>query len=139
LRFNCLGKDLLYEHASPAALPDSKARIDQPRCMEETRVELVAELDDWEKSPIDAATMKWMLGGAGEGKTALLLTFDLCRRHKRSVGAFFASNRIADCSDGSRIIITLAVQLMQSLPSTAKYIDKALRQDPQILSKGRED
>jgi len=107
--------------------------------MEETRVELVAELDDWEKSPIDAATMKWMLGGAGEGKTALLLTFaDLCRRHKRSVGAFFASNRIADCSDGSRIIITLAVQLMQSLPSTAKYIDKALHQDPQILSKGRE-
>jgi len=107
--------------------------------MEETRVELVSELDDWEKSPIDAATMKWMLGGAGEGKTALLLTFaDLCRRHKRSVGAFFASNRIADCSDGSRIIVTLAVQLMQSLPSTAKYIDKALRQDPQILSKGRE-
>jgi len=107
--------------------------------MEETRVELVAELDDWEKNPIDAATMKWMLGGAGEGKTALLLTFaDLCKRHKRSVGAFFASNRIADCSDGSRIVITLAVQLMQSLPSTAKYIDKALRQDPQILFKGRE-
>ena len=107
--------------------------------MEETRVELVAELDDWEKNHIDAATMKWMLGGAGEGKTALLLTFaDLCKRHKRSVGAFFASNRIADCSDGGRIIITLAVQLMQSLPSTAKYIDKALRQDPQILSKGRE-
>jgi len=107
--------------------------------MEETRVELVAELDDWEKSPIDAATMKWMLGGAGEGKTALLLTFaDLCGQHKRSVGAFFASNRIPDCSDGNRIIITLAVQLMQCLPSTAKYIDKALRQDPQILSKGRE-
>ena len=107
--------------------------------MEETRVELVAELDDWEKSSIDAATMKWVLGGAGEGKTALLLTFaDLCRGHRRSVGAFFASNRIADCSDGSRIIITLAIQLMQSLPSTAKYIDKALRQDPHILSKGRE-
>jgi len=107
--------------------------------MEETRVELITELDDWEKNLINAATMKWVLGGAGEGKTALLLTFaDLCKRHKRSVGAFFASNRIADCSDGSRIIITLAVQLMQSLPSTAKYIDKALRQDPHILSKGRE-
>jgi len=65
--------------------------------MEETRVELCAELDDWEKSPIDAATMKWVLAGAGEGKTALLLTFaDLCRQQKRSVGAFFASNRIAD-------------------------------------------
>src|SRR6188768_1075270 len=107
--------------------------------MEETRVELCAELDDWEKSPIDAATMKWVLAGAGEGKTALLLTFaDLCRQQKRSVGAFFASNRIADCSDGNRIVATLAVQLIQALPSTAKYIDKALRDDPHLLSKGRE-
>jgi len=107
--------------------------------MEETRVELIQELDDWEKSPIDAATMKWVLAGAGEGKTALLLTFaDLCRRQKRSVGAFFASNRIADCSDGNRIIATLAIQLIQALPSTAKHIDKALRYDPRLLSKGRE-
>ena len=107
--------------------------------MEETRVELGQELDDWEKNPIDAVTMKWVLGGAGEGKTALLLTFaDLCRQHKRSVGAFFASNRIAGCSDGNRIVPTLAVQLMQALPSTAKYIDRALRDDPLLLSKGRE-
>src|SRR6188768_2143071 len=102
---NTSDKDLLHSKTSPAALPDSSERIDQPRCMEETRVELAQELDDWEKSSIGAATMKWVFGGAGEGKTALLLTFaDLCKRHKRSVGAFFASNRIADCSDGSRII-----------------------------------
>jgi len=134
-----LGKDLLHQHASPASLPDSSERIVLPRCMEETRVELRAELDNWEKSPINAATMKWVLAGAGEGKTALLLTFaDLCREQKRSVGAFFASNRIADCSDGNRIIATLAVQLMQALPSTAKYINRALRDDPYLLSKGRE-
>jgi len=73
--------------------------------MEETRVELCQELDDWEKNPVGAATMKWVSGGAGDGKTALLLTFaDLCRRQKRAVGAFFASNRITDCSDGNRII-----------------------------------
>jgi len=107
--------------------------------MEETRVELCQELDEWEKSPIDAATMKWVLAGAGEGKTALLLTFaDLCRQQKRSVGAFFASNRITDCSDGNRIIATLAVQLMQALPSTSYYIDMALHGDPLLLSKGRE-
>jgi len=132
-------RDPLHEHASPAALPDSERRIDEPRCMEETRVELGKELDDWEKSSIDAATMKWVSGGAGDGKTALLLTFaDLCRRQKRSVGAFFASNRITNCSDGNRIIPTLAIQLTQALPSTAKYIDRALRDDPLLLSKGRE-
>ena len=81
-----LGKKLLHQNASPAALPDSSERIGQPRCMKETRVELGEELDNWEKSPIDAATMKWVVAGAGEGKTALLLTFaDLCRRQKRSV------------------------------------------------------
>jgi len=134
-----LGKKLLHQNASPAALPDSSERIGQPRCMKETRVELGEELDNWEKSPIDAATMKWVVAGAGEGKTALLLTFaDLCRRQKRSVGAFFASNRITYCSDGNRIVATLAVQLMQALPSTTKYINRALHDDPLLLSKGRE-
>ena len=133
------GKDLLLERASPAALPDNEARIDQPRCMEDTRVELAKELDDWERSKIDSATMMWMYGGAGTGKTALLLTFaDFCRLHGRSAGAFFASNRIGNCSDGNRIVATLAIQLIQAFPSTKKYIDKAIRKDPLLFSKGRE-
>jgi len=107
--------------------------------MEETRVELCHELDEWEKSAIDAATIKCVLACAGEGKTALLLTFvNLCRRQKRSVGSFFASNRIASCSDGDRIVAILAVQLMQALPATAKYVNRAVRDDPHLLSKGRE-
>jgi len=107
--------------------------------MEDTRVELVKELDDWERSKIDSATMMWMYGGAGTGKTALLLTFaDFCRLRRRSVGAFFASNRIANCNDGNRIVATLAIQLMQAFPSTKKYIAKAIRKDPLLLSKGRE-
>ena len=130
----------LLERAAPAALPDSEARINQPRCMEETRVELSKELDDWERSKIDSPTMMWMYGGAGTGKTALLLTFaDLCRRYGRSVGAFFASNRFANCSDGNRIIATLAIQLMQAFPSTKKYINRAIHADPLLFSRGREE
>jgi len=105
--------------------------------MEKTRVLLGQELHEWKKSPIGATTMKWVSGGAGDGKTTLLLTFaDLCRRQKHLIGAFFASNQITDCNDGNRIIATLAVQLMQALPSTAKYIDKALGDDPYLFSKG---
>ena len=108
--------------------------------MEETRMELSKELDEWERSKIDSATMMWVHGGVGTGKTALLLTFaDLCRRHRRSVGAFFASNRFANCSDGNRIIATLAIQLMQAFPSTKKYIDKAIHADPFLFSRGREE
>jgi len=108
--------------------------------MEETRVELRKELDDWERSKIDSTTMMWVHGGVGTGKTALLLTFaDLCRRYGRLIGAFFASNRFANCNDGNRIIATLAIQLMQAFPSTKKYIIRAIRADPFLLSKGREE
>jgi len=107
--------------------------------MEDTRVELIQELDDWEKSEIDAVTMMWMYGGAGTGKTALLLTFaDLCKRYGRVVGAFFASNRIANCGDGDRIVATLAIQLIESLPSTKSYVYKAIRKDRHLFTKGRE-
>ena len=107
--------------------------------MEDTRVELIQELDDWEKSKVDAATMMWMYGGAGTGKTALLLTFaDLCKQYGRAVGAFFVSNRIATCGDGDRIVATLAIQLMKSLPSTKSYIYKAIREDRHLFTKGRE-
>jgi len=106
--------------------------------MEDTRVELVKELDDWERSKIDSATMMWMYGGAGTGKTTLLLTFaDLCRLHGRSAGAYFASNWIANCNDRNWIVATLAIQLMQAFPSTKKYIDKAIRKDPLLFSRGR--
>ena len=105
--------------------------------MNNTRVELRQELDDWEKARINASTMKWVSGGVGDGKTTLLLTFaDVCRRQKRLIGGFFASNRITDCNDGDQIVTTLAVQLMQALPSTTKYIHKALRHDPLLLTKG---
>jgi len=107
--------------------------------MEDTRVELVNELDDWERTKTDSATMMWMYGGAGTGKTALLLTFaDLCKLRGRSAGSYFASSRIANCNDGNRIVATLAMQLMQAFPSTEKYIDDAIRKDPLIFSRGRE-
>jgi len=107
--------------------------------MEGTRVELGDELDNWEKCFLDASTMMWVKGGAGTGKTALLFTFaDLCRLHGRSAGAFFASNRIASCSDGNRIFATLAIQLMETMPSTKRYISRALRNDPLLFSRGRE-
>jgi len=107
--------------------------------MEGTRVELGEELDEWEKSLIDAATMMWVYGGAGTGKTALLLTFaDLCRKQGRLIGAYFASNRIANCSDGNRIFATLAIQLMHALPSTKRYIYRAINEDPYIFTKVRE-
>jgi len=119
----------LYQNTSPDALPDSKAGIDQPRGMKEIRIEFGEELDDWEKSTIDSATMKWVVAGTGDGTKAVTFA-DLCRRWKRSGGAFFTGWIVAT--------FKFVLQLIQALLSTTYHIDVALHNDPHLLSKGRE-
>jgi len=136
---NGVGKDLLHRHTSPAALIDSRARRDPPRCMEGTREAIIQEILDWLKKVTKSSSILWLRGPAGHGKTALEFTIaEICKREGLLIGSFFFSNRIANCSDGTLLFTTLAAQLMQAFPSTARYIDKAIRHDPHIFDKALE-
>jgi len=136
---NSVGKDLLHRHTSPAALLDSRARRDPPRCMEGTREAIIQEILDWLKKATKSSSILWLRGPAGHGKTALEFTIaEICKREGLLIGSFFFSNRIANCSDGTLLFTTLAAQLMQAFPSTARYIDKAIRHDPHIFDKALE-
>jgi len=136
---NSVGKDLLHRHTSPAALLDSRARRDPPRCMEGTREAIIQEILDWLKKVTKSSSILWLRGPAGHGKTALEFTIaEICKREGLLIGSFFFSNRIANCSDGTLLFTTLAAQLMQAFPSTARYIDKAIRHDPHIFDKALE-
>jgi len=95
--------------------------------MKEIRIEFGKELDDWEKSFIDSATMKWVVAGTGEGKKVVPFV-DLRRRQKRSLKGFFA---------GIVAPFKLDIQVMQALVSTTYHIDVALLNNPNLLSKGR--
>jgi len=107
--------------------------------MEGTREAIIQEILDWLKKVTKSSSILWLRGPAGHGKTALEFTIaEICRQEGLLIGSFFFSNRIANCSDGGALFTTLATQLMQALPSTARHIDKAIRHDPHIFEKALE-
>ena len=131
-----VGIDLLYRRTSPAALLDARARREPPRCMEGTREAIIQEILDWLKKVTKSSSILWLRGPAGHGKTALEFTIaEICKREGLLIGSFFFSNRIANCSDGSLLFATLAAQLIKAFPSTKRYVDKAIRDDPHIFDK----
>src|SRR4051812_38177972 len=129
--------DLLRQRCSSAALLDSKARLDQPQCLEGTRVAIIQEIMDWVKGGADeSASILWLKGPAGAGKTALEYTMaHLCKEQGLLIAAFIFSRTAAQSSDGKLLIPTLASQLIQAFPEIKFYIDKAIRDDPQLLDK----
>src|SRR3954464_11445399 len=132
-----LGIELLHQHCSAAALLDSKDRLDQPQCLEGTREAIIQEIMDWVKGGADkSASMLWLKGPAGAGKTALEYTMaHLCKEQGLLIAAFIFSRTAAQSSDGKLLIPTLAFQLIQAFPEIKGYINKAIREDPRLLDK----
>jgi len=107
--------------------------------MDGTREAIIQEILDWLKQITKSSSILWLRGPAGHGKTALEFTIaEICKREGLLIGSFFFSNRIANCSDGILLFATLAAQLIQAFPSTKRYIDKAIRNDPHIFDKALE-
>jgi len=131
------GIELLHRHCSSAALLDSKDRLDQPQCLEGTREVIIKEIMDWVKGdPKKSASMLWLKGPAGAGKTALEYTMaHLCKDQGLLIAAFIFSRTAAQSSDGKLLIPTLAFQLIQTFPEIESSIDKAIRKDPQLLDR----
>jgi len=107
--------------------------------MEGTREAIIQEILDWLKKVTHSSSILWLQGPLGHGKTALEFTIaEICKREGLLIGSFFFSNRIANCRDGGLLFSTLAAQLIQAFPKTKRYIDKAIRNDPDIFNKSLE-
>ena len=107
--------------------------------MEGTREAIIQEILDWLKKLTESSSILWLQGPAGHGKTALEFTIaEICKREGLLIGSFFFSNRIPNCSDASLLFATLAAELIQACPSTKRYIDKAIQDDPLIFDKALE-
>jgi len=107
--------------------------------MEGTREAIIQEILDWLKKLTESSSILWLQGPAGHGKTALEFTIaEICKREGLLIGSFFFSNRIANCSDASLLFATLAAELIQACPSTKRYIDQAIHDDPHIFDKALE-
>jgi len=87
------------------------------------------------KSKIDSATIILLEGPAGNRKTALEHTIaEICKEEGLLVAAFFFSRTAANCDNGHSLFPSVASQLMRSIPQTKRYIRKAIRRNPHLLT-----
>jgi hypothetical protein len=77
----------------------------------------------------------WLYGPAGAGKSAIAQTVaELCEKLGLLAASFFFSRTVEGCSDSSRLVATLAWQLINLIPEIRETVLASLESDPTILS-----
>lgn len=109
--------DVLQHRVIPGIQFDSQGRIPPPKCHPGTRIDLLKTMAVWRDDAQRAGNIFWGIGPAGCGKTAIAQTFaEECDRIG-CLGATLFFSRIYQRDDVSRVIPTLAYQLVnRSLP-----------------------
>ncbi|KAF5599141.1 trp-asp repeat containing protein [Fusarium pseudocircinatum] len=117
------------------ALFNSYAEEHSPMCVSETRVQLLAEIDEWVTSS-KSKTVFWLNGMAGTGKSTISRTVAQRQLERHCLGAnFFFKRGEASRGNMSKPIPTLARQLAMHIPGMANLIKKAIDNDPSLPTK----
>ncbi|KIK58999.1 hypothetical protein GYMLUDRAFT_170361, partial [Collybiopsis luxurians FD-317 M1] len=127
----------LKKYYSVQALHDYELGAQQRRnpCIEGTRVQILAEIDDWACNP-HGSSGYWICGMAGTGKSTIAKSMCLILQEKNCLaGSFFCSRQIPECRDYRFIIPTLAYQLAQYSLEFNDHLGKLLAEDPDIVTK----
>ena len=80
--------------------------------------------------------MMWLYGSAGVGKSAIAQTVaEMCYDSGFLIASFFFSRNSPGRSDAKRLIATIAYQLALSIPEARADIERAVENDPSLMSK----
>lgn len=117
----------------------SRLREHEPRCLPDTRTELLQQLLQWAEQK-DATRIFWLKGMAGTGKSTiartLAVTFD---QMKWLGGSFLFSRGVRDLGDAAKFFTTLSVQLVHFLPDLKNLVCSAISEDHEISQKSLSD
>ncbi|KAB5590988.1 Vegetative incompatibility protein HET-E-1 [Ceratobasidium theobromae] len=123
---------------APAKLAshDSKisTTINRRTCTEDTRKEILANLNDWSDNP-NGERVYWMDGMAGTGKTTIACTLASQLESRGQLAAsFFCTRTSPECRDAERIVPTIAYQLARRSTAFKSALCQALDKDLDIGS-----
>jgi hypothetical protein len=102
-------------------------------CLPNTRTDVLRFIVDWVNDPTSQQNILWLHGLAGSGKSALSTTIASTFRELGQLGAFlFFDRHVAERSDPTTVIRTLAHQLGASIPEIGTAICAAVERNSTI-------
>lgn len=118
---------------------DSHVEEHNPRCLAETRVELLRHITEWAKDR-NGKPIYWLSGMAGTGKSTIARTVAQSFAGQQQLGAsFFFSKGEGERGNASRFFTTIARDLMVHVPRLILGIRRAIDVDPDISEKTLKD
>ncbi|KAF8904679.1 hypothetical protein CPB84DRAFT_1772544 [Gymnopilus junonius] len=133
------GFDLLKEAVSPNAFHNSNARLDPPRCHENTRVEVISRILDWvSREDLESSNpqIMWLHGAAGAGKSAISQTIaDRCSSDGQLLASFFFGGSDSSRNQAKFIFSTIGYQIALALPEARDKLIETIERDPLVFSR----
>lgn len=106
----------------------------RPECLDDTRVDIVNSIRDWVSDTASSQNVFWLHGLAGSGKSTLSTTIANMFRESGHLGAFLFFDRdVAERSDPTNVIRTLAYQLGLCNPQIGAAITTVIESTPSII------
>jgi hypothetical protein len=118
---------------------NSNRRQNDPTCLEETRVDLLQDINDWVDGQ-DERCIFWLSGLAGTGKSTVARTiartyFD----HERLAASFFFSRGGEDVGSAGKFVTSIAFQLASNIPCLKRHICEAIKTRRDIANQSFRD
>lgn len=118
---------------------DASSKQDDPLCLEDTRVEVLKEIRAWTYGQEESCIF-WLNGMAGTGKSTIARTAAREFSDKGQLGAsFFFTRGGGDVAHAGMFFTSIASQLAIARPEVTAAIREAVRKQPDIASKSRND
>jgi hypothetical protein len=128
----------LLENIVPGAFHNSAERYDPPKCHPHTREAVLKRIMLWVDDPVNETQIMWMFGPGGAGKSAIAQSIaEMCFQQGKLAASFFFSRNASESGrdNETRFISTLVYQLVLAIPEIQDAVNKALQDDPVLLSR----
>ncbi|KAF3284163.1 hypothetical protein TWF970_011382 [Orbilia oligospora] len=124
-----------------AAVFGSFADQHEPKCLENTREQLLKDFETWTNTQrSDTKPVFWLSGAAGTGKSTICRTVATLLQAKGTLAAsFFFKRGGGDRGNASKFVTTIAAGLSAHWPDLIPHIESAIKRDPGISTKALRD